>query len=229
MNFKLLATAALAFAGLGCAFAQALNIDLDAFLGDQGTGNGAPSSGFGGAAGVAGYWNRVFAGAFHDPLVLSGLDGALTSVQYFPTGGVGSGGGFANHSNTGDFALLLNDYANVGDEIDYHFSGFQPGRYKIFTYAVNATGFRVNTTVTVPGADDPVKFVTGPMPGNQFTEGITHSVHDLTVVDGSFQIDVSGPWPDTEVNGFQIIAVPEPMSALVVTAGLAALLCRKHK
>lgn len=48
MNCKLISAGVLTFVGLGCAFAQSLNIDLDAFIGDQGTGNGAPSSGFGG-------------------------------------------------------------------------------------------------------------------------------------------------------------------------------------
>lgn len=176
------------------------------------------------------------AGALLDPLTLRGLDGALTAVQYLNSGGVGSGGGFANHNNTGDFALLLNDFSDVGwsnqgqdFEVDYHFTGFQPGRYKIYTYAVDPRGTRLNTSVIVPGADDPVKFVTGPMPGNQFIEGVTHSVHDLTLSGDSFEIQVHGspPYEYDAVNGFQIVAVPEPMSGLVLVGGLALLL--RHK
>lgn len=151
--------------------AQSFNVDIDVGIGDEQGGNGAPSSGFGAAAMSAGYWNRINAAGPRQPVSLRGPDGIESSVQLFATGGIGAGGGDDNYANSGDMALLLNDFAIIADEIDYHLTGLHPGRYRVYTYAVNGSGYRVNSTVTVPGADQPVMTVTGPMPGNQFIEG----------------------------------------------------------
>ena len=65
--------------------------------------------------------------------------------------------------------------------------------------------------------------VTGPMPGNAFEEGITHSVHELLLTSTSFDVLLSnhqqGP-PNASVNGFQIVAVPEPVSLTVLSFGI---------
>lgn len=209
--------------------AQSFNVDLDIFFGNSQVGNGAPSSGFGGAANDPGYWNRFDAGGYSDPKNLFGLDGSLTSVQLLATGGLGSSGGYNNSSNTGDYALLMNDFVRVNSEIDFHFTGLVPGQYDVYTYAVNPDPMRVYEQVTITGADDPIQYVSGPMPGNQFVQGVTHTVHDINLTGDSFVIQVSGPWPNSVVNGFQIVAVPEPASFLLLAAGLPVLLRRRTR
>lgn len=124
----------------------------------------------------------------------------------------------------------MNDYAFIGNEIDYRFSGLLPGQYDIYTYAVDPSGLTVDVQVTVAGADDPVKHVTGPMPGNnRFVQGITHTVHHLNLTGDSFTIQVAGPWPNAVVNGFQIVSVPEPASLLLLAAGIPVLLRRRTR
>jgi hypothetical protein len=213
---------------VGSAVAQGFNIDLDIGFGPPEGGNGAPSAGFAGAAGQAGFWNRVPASGPSSPVTLSGLDGSPTGAQIYATGGLGSSGGSGWTINTGDYRLLLNDYVVIGDAIQYHFTGFQPGRYLVYTYAVNAAEQQVSVQVNVPGAVVPTAVSTGPMPGNQFILGVTHTLHDLTITGSSFEINVSGPWPNSECNGFQIVAVPEPCSALALAAGIATLLRRRR-
>lgn len=216
----------------GMSAAQSLNVDIDIGVGDQQGGNGAPSSAFGAAADSPGFWNRINALGPRNPVNLRGLDGGPTGVLMQGSGGLGVGGGYNSYSNTGDFALLLNDFAFIGgnpQEIDYHLTGLSEGRYRVFTYAVNASGYVIDTLVTVPGADDPLKVVTGPMPGNQFIEGVTHSVHDIWVTDGSIVIQVRGTGIESSVNGFQVVAVPEPSSLLAVTCGLPLLLRMRRR
>jgi hypothetical protein len=213
--------------------AQSLNIDLDVGFGDQGVGNGAPSSAFGGGAGQSGFWNAVYAGGPTVPVQLRQLDGSLSSVQMIATGGTGSYGGFNNTANTGGVALLMNDFADLGGadlEIDYHFSGLVAGRYLIYTYAVHPAGNTVGVTVTVPGSVVAAQVVTGPMPGNTFLQGVTHSVHDLTIAGNSFEIDVkSSQWPLGKCNGFQIVAVPEPSSLFACALGIGIVAIKRRK
>ena len=70
------------------------------------------------------------------------------------------------------------------------------------------------------------------MPGNAFAEGITHSVHELELTTGSFEIivrnRVQGP-PNAYVNGFQISAVPEPASIICYTLATALLIARRRR
>lgn len=227
MNIHKLALILVLLVGLSTlASAQSFNIDLDVAIGNGQVGHGAPSAGFGAAAGQAGFWNAVDAGS-PDATTLLGLDGGTTGAHIQASGGVGSAGGFNFAGNSGDYSLLLNDFADMGgsgSEVDYHFSGFRPGRYLIYTYAVNASGHFVNTTISVPGAQDQFRIVSGPMPGNQFIQGITHSVHDLMLTGSSFEIDVSGTWPLSECNGFQIVAVPEPCSLLTIGLGIGLVM-----
>ena len=219
----------LAAIGSVSAPAQSFNIDLDIGVGDATIGNGAPSSAFPGAAGQAGFWNTVTANGPHNLTALFGLDGGLTGVHMQATGGIGGALGYNNPLNTGDYALLLNDSADVGNEVDYHFSGLIPGHYLIYTYAVKENPPNVRATVTVPGATIPVQTVAGPMPGNTFMLGVTHSVHDLQQTGTSFEIEVSGSGPpNPQVNGFQIVAVPEPATLSAFSIGLIFLRRRKR-
>ncbi|MFY9232900.1 MAG: PEP-CTERM sorting domain-containing protein [Fimbriimonadaceae bacterium] len=210
----------IAFIALGCLPALGtsqvgFNVDLDTFSGSEETGGLAPSDAFAGAAGQIGRWNRIYAGGPSPAEPLLGLLGQETSATILATGGIGSYGGWGsvyNH-NTGDVARLLNDVAVVGGEIQYHFSGIPQGRYLIYTYASSALSRVVEAKVTIPGAINPTQIVTGPMGYNLMEEGVTHSIHEVAVSGGRFDIIVSGPnLPNnTHVNGFQIVAiVPEP-------------------
>jgi hypothetical protein len=225
--FKYLLVAGTAGCLVATAGAQGFNVDLEVGFGGPEGGNGAPSAAFGAAGSQAGFWNAVYAGGPTTEVQLTNLDGSTSQARLIATGGTGSYGGSAYLINTGDHALLLNDYARLGGEsleIQYHFTGFTPGRYLIYTYAVNATGEQVAVDVTVPGALVPVQIATGPMPGNQFILGVTHTVHDLTLTGSAFDIKVhSGQWPYGECNGFQIVAVPEPASLLACAAGLLVM------
>jgi len=93
---------------------QSLNVDLDIFAGPPEAGNGSPSSIFGGAADQQGFWNRMDAAGPRQATPLAGLDGNLTSAMIQVPGGSGGAGGSGYQGNTGDYALLLNDYALAG-------------------------------------------------------------------------------------------------------------------
>ena len=208
---------------------QSLNVDLDIFAGDPSNGNGEPSPSFGGAALSTGYWNRVHAGS-PGPDPLFDLAGQATTVVYTVPVGSGSGGGSNYPINTGDYALLLNDYAVVPDLMVFRFSGMHPGAYRVFTYAVSAIGDTWPVDVSVDGADPPnPQRVTGPMPGNALILGITHSAHYVPALAGDLVIRVSSPWPRGNVNGFQILAVPEPASLTVLSCLFALATRRRHR
>ena len=69
--------------------AQSVYVDLDIGSGPPSIGSGAPSSSFGGAAGVPGYWNRVQAGN-DGPWALNDTSGAATDVSVSWTGDGGA-------------------------------------------------------------------------------------------------------------------------------------------
>ena len=209
---------------------QSLNVDLDIFAGDPSNGNGAPSSSFGAAAAQPGYWNRTRAGS-SPPQSLFDLVGQPTTVVMTVPVGAGSAGGSNYPINTGDYALLLNDYADIPDQMVFRFSGLMPGAYTVWTYAVNASGHLWPVDVSVDGAVPPnPQRVTGPMPGNSFQYLSTHSVHSVPSLNGDLVIRLSSPWPRGKVNGFQIVAVvPEPASLTVLSCLLAFAVRRRRR
>ncbi|MGI8924611.1 MAG: PEP-CTERM sorting domain-containing protein [Fimbriimonadales bacterium] len=215
---------------------QSFNIDLD-LSGPGELGGGAPSSSFGAAAGQAGFWNRFGLGIL--PQQVHDLNGNLTNVEMTKEfkGPGGGGGGFAFEGNTGDYALLLNDGSDVGTvvqggSVTYFFDGLQPSMYEVYTFAVNPVG-PVDTPVYIPEAiENQTQVVTGPMPGNSFEYLVTHSIHlvDCTGND-SFRISIVQPpgMPHNMfVNGFQVVAVPEPSSALILAAALVLLISKRN-
>ena len=96
---------------------------------------------------------------------------------------------------------------------------------------MNASGLQVDAEVLVPGSSTSnPQIVTGPMPGDMFAIGITHSIHELTLTSDTFEIVLRGPWPYTQVNGFQIVrAVPEPATFFCWTVGLALMGLRRRR
>ncbi len=208
---------------------QSVYVDLDIYFGDPQIGNGAPSPQFGGAANQPGYWNRVHLSS-PGPDVLLDTAGRPTSVVMRASGGIGTGIGFRFEGNTGDYALLLNDAANIGGEGTnvYRFDGLARGIYRIVTYAVAPYGAVSPVAVTVPGSWSPnPQVVTGPMPGNSLQYLVTHSVHELSVQSGLVEIRASGPWPTSYVNGMQLVLVPEARTFAATGMLLFIVLIRK--
>ena len=218
------------------ALGQSFNIDLDVFFGSPETGNGAPSSQFGGAAEQPGYWNRV-AAPVGTPVSLLGLCGQSTGVTVTKFADhAGGSGGFNFQGNTGDYALLLNDAEQVatlvsGGTMTHIFSGLGPGIYDLYTYAAHIAGAQVDTPVFMPEAVQfQMQIVTGPMPGNSLEYLITHSIHRFEVNNGNtVHVTITQP-PGLEdgmhINGFQIKTVPEINSAGVAVFGAAFILFR---
>lgn len=207
---------------------QTFNVDLDSFVGDSGTGSGAPSDSFGGAAGTPGVWNRIDGGSV-TPTMLLGLNGGQSQVMLSMAGGISGAYGYRNPIDSGDYALLMNDAADVSGENDYIVSGLQPGRYLVYTYAVNPSGRIGLSTVTIAGADDPVQTCTGPIPGDEFIQGVTHTVHSIDLTGDTIQIQVSASRA-TYCNGFQVVAVPEPSSLFAFAAlGLVLIVWGRPK
>lgn len=187
------------------------NIDLDIMSGSVGVGNGAPSSAFGGAAGQVGYWNRTDA-IPSDPEPIANIYGQHLGATIQVNQGGGSWGGFNNPNLSGDFALLMKDAAQVTDPAGnvYWFNGLGSGYYDVYTYAAKPSGEILPVPVTILGSltQNP-QVVSGPLTGNQFQQGITHSVHRLWSPDGSISVHVGYAFGGM-VNGFQIVPVPEP-------------------
>lgn len=210
--------------------AQSFNIDLDESIGGPETGAGAPSAAFGAAAGQAGYWNKVPASS-GIARTLIGLDGVATSCQIDPSGGGGSGG-FNNPNLSGDFRALMADYRFVGTPVQYHFSGFQPGHYSVYTYGGDVAGNLYSLMVTVPGSSLPTQIVTGPVLANQFVLGVDYARHELDLTGGSFEIDLTGNGPpNPEVHGFQLVytPVPEPGNVFACLLGLMGISALRRK
>lgn len=221
LTFALLLAFSSAFAA-----AQSINLDFDIEGGGPEAGQGVPSSSFGAAGNQPGFWN-LYGVTQSSTSSLRGLGGQATSVTMRKLGiGGGIGGGSGWTINSGDYRLLLNDYMTIPDEVTYRFEGLTPGRYRVVTYAVNATGETVSTFVDIQGQ---VRVSTGPMPGNALIEGVTHTVHDFTLSGSILDIRAYGTWPYSELNGFQIIAVPEPATVALLTSGFIAMRCRRRR
>jgi hypothetical protein len=217
--------------GAACvASAQSIFVDAEVGLGDEGAGLGVPTSDFGAAAGIPGYWNAAWWS--NDPFALRDIAGSMTGAQLRVLGGP-SRSGFRFVGNTGNYARLLNDTDNVdviGGPSRYVFTGLQSGQYRVFTYACHPRGEVAYTNIEVVGGlSAGVQTVTGPMPGNAFALGITHVVHQVPVTNGTLTIIASqgGANWQSHVNGYQLVLVPEPASILwLAAATICALLLK---
>lgn len=208
--------------------AQSFNVDLSIDDVPE-LGGGVPTDAFGGAANQPGRWNSVY--VIGSSPMLRRLDGLPTgvSLSIASSNQSLSGGGFANLTNTGDFARLLNDVRYI-DALwaSWTFHGLTNGSYRAIVYAVRPFPVVSEARVSVNGG--PTAFVFGPMPGNQLTQGITHSIHNTVVSNGTLTILVARN-PNGEIaacNGFQITAVPEPTTILFLAPAFVGFVRRKR-
>ena len=156
------------------------------------------------------------------------LNGAATSVT-FSASGSGGGGAWNNPSNTGDFALLLNDSDAIGVNFQYTIAGLAHGTYLVYTYAVRPNGLHSDVDVTIAGSVAPeTRHLSGVMPGDQFILGTTHTIHQVSVADGILRIQAVAP-QNNQLNGFQIVAVPEPLSLTTVIFGAVLFGARRRR
>jgi hypothetical protein len=222
---KWITLAGTAFAVVSGAAGQSFNLDINSPFGPPFAGGGPPSAAFSGPASQPGHWNAVNA-AGAGTFQLSDLSGQLTNVILLrPVGG--SGGNFNNPVNTGDYALLLNDGRGVNPEDSYTFTGLANGLYRLYTVAVAPNNEIVAAHVTVNGV---THTSTGPMPGNQFVLGITHVVHEAMVTNGTLAVTITSGGPtNCWLNGFQLQAVPEPVSLISLSIGVLSLITRKRR
>jgi hypothetical protein len=224
--------AALAIALLSrIAGAQSFNVDIS-LDGNPSVGGGVPSDSFGAAANQPGRWNYLDVVGIRESLFDLQGNVVPVSISTATSGGSLQGGGFANPSNTGDYAKLLNDEGTVsGAWRSWTFNGLANGSYRVVTYAVRPSPVFTTALVTISNSITPNPQVAqGIMPGNQLILGLTHTVHEANVVNSQLVITVSRPVGGEIVcvNGFQLTAVPEPISVIALTFALGGYILRKR-
>ncbi len=225
----------------GAASGQSFNVDLDVTLGNPTSGAmGAPSAGFGGAAGQVGHWN-AHDSQWNTPMPLNSLANSPTSVTLLSATSAPNGfahWSFPNNSNTGDWAKLLNDCHIVNNNPGaytntYTFSGLQPGTYDVITYGVRPLKALSSTRVSVSGGSG-FQFVVGPIPGNSFSLGVTHQWDTVALTGSTLTITVDrnpiSPAPGAYINGFQLRHAPVPAPAgLAMMAAAGAIGGRRRR
>jgi hypothetical protein len=230
---------------VGClssaALGQSFNIDLEhANTGTPGWSVGAPTAAFPGASGQVGFWNAVPTNST-GPVALNDLSNVATSVSLTMTTNAPNGFAhwqFNNTSNTGDMARLLNDCHVVNNTPGpwvntYTFTGLQPGIYLVYVYGVRPMTGVSATRTTLIGGTGP-QMITGPMPGNAFALGVTHSLDAVMVTGGTLVVTVDCPPTPTGAgayaNGFQLVyMVPSPGAAGVLGAAMLVGLRRRRR
>ena len=210
-------TLLLVFGAVSPVAVQSFNVDLDMVGSTPEKGGGAPSNTFGAAAGQPGEWNSILPTS-SGPLSLFDLNGDVTSVTMSVSSPDGFDGfAFNNPANTGDFALLFNDAASIGSLFDggtrtHTFNGLMDGLYAVYTYGTPPPGTAGELHVTIPGSNEGTLMTSGAMTPNTFELGVTHVIHTIEVVGGTFTIELINE-PGTApayVNGFQLVIIPAP-------------------
>jgi hypothetical protein len=205
------------------AAAASIYVDFGAF-------NGAPSSAFGAAAGVAGVWNNItLLGATAG---LLDTDGTLTSVgiTVSATSMDGTGG-----PGSTDAARLMHDnfFAANGGAWSVSLSGLADGSYDLYLY--DPTNRAVSTG---GGTANGIAFasVNGAFSGS-FAAGVDYLLlNNILVTGGSLTASGTEPGGNSGLAGLQLVArdvapttVPEPEIATLLACGLLMLWGLKHR
>jgi hypothetical protein len=221
---------AMCSAGTGGARAQSFSVDIDFQGFPPEIGGGVPSSTFAGPAGMPSIWNSMNAG-FQGPLNLVDFAGQPTGVQLFMTG-TGGSLGFNNPNISGDYKLLMADAeAAPATGLSYTIQGLASGWYRVYTLALNPNGTITSTSIRVPGSISGEQTVSGSLNSNTFEHLRTHSIHEILVTNGSLKIEARRVSANAYVNGFQLVAVPEPCTIGVLGGALSVFILlggRRH-
>lgn len=208
------------------------NVDFDTRSSPPAVGGGVPSDLFGAASGQTGRWNSVTVVA-NVTQTLVDLLGNPTDVVYHGDGMSGTGGGYNDPYNLGDYRYLMNDFNQFSGLRWFELTGLPNGRYQVWTYATTPWPWFNPVEVSVLGADpgQNPQTVTGPITPNEFGSLITHSVHDVNVTNGAIRVELfPGPGANVGiVNGFQVVPVPEPGGLITMGGALAALLVWRRR
>jgi len=184
-------------------------------------GNGAPSSTFGAAAGLAGVWNNIeYNENFTTNLLdTSGTPSGVTLRNFNPGTASGVSSGAA-----GDDGLLLNDSLDHGTGFTVTIRDLPAGLYDFYTYSYYpAASTAVISSISVDGQTPQLVQRTGSFAG--YALGETHALHRVNH-DGVGDIVIAATAVNLSslINGLQIVeAVPEPSTLFLAGAGCAAL------
>jgi hypothetical protein len=184
-------------------------------------GNGPPSSAFGAAYGVAGYWNALSFTETNAPVL--DTSSAPTGVTVTNNAGIQ----VANHPSTsGDVELLLDDGLDSSTGFSITVSGLAGGTYDVYTYAWHpaSAGDQTTTEITVNAGTPQFVQRSGGFSG--FLLSVTHALHNVSISSGQdivISATTAGQIPAAIVNGLQIVPVPEPSSLALCGAGIAAV------
>jgi len=175
-------------------FAGAQSMNLDVGTNQSVLMHGAPSPLYGAGATQPGAWNQLCAGGFSGPgcispigwttpAPLTDLAGNGTTATVSETTGL-AWNDFPNAVLTGDDRSLLIDGGQVISSVTWSFAGLANGDYDVYSYAFDAADGSTLIEVTIGGNS---AMSGGAWPGTH-VEGITYTLHQVTVTDGTIDI-----------------------------------------
>jgi hypothetical protein len=187
---------------LGSVQAQSINIDVgpNLILWPE------PSSSYGAGADQVGLWNPVKNPFGGDQLfdVAGNLSGAsvqsnITSSYTYPLSRL-----------TGDDDFLTADgqaISEFGPAAVWNFTGLADGQYNVYTYCWDNSNSGATTEVSIVGSPGTTQTVGGMWAGSPHALGVTYSLHSVTVVGGTLdlQAEPSAGTSSGTVTGFQLV------------------------
>ncbi|MFA7345448.1 MAG: PEP-CTERM sorting domain-containing protein [Terrimicrobiaceae bacterium] len=183
------------------------------------------------------YWNTVTINSastasisYTMPGSVFASDGAtssgITISSFTPSAGTGNVGVFTGGDSS--FPLVRRDLLTTGDgQVSMVIGGLTAnGEYDIYFYSQNAEFHSAVTDFTIGATTESVDNRLSTQPPFSFVEGETYALFSSVVANGSGEITVSYTSPDFEsaFNAFQVVAVPEPGTALVFLFSATGLL-----
>jgi predicted outer membrane repeat protein len=184
------------------ALAQSFNVEWEV-ANPNGVWTGAPSASFDGAADQSGTWNVLTSNA--NAANLTSVTGAatpadlsLTNASIFSV--------FDDADLSGDLDRLLGDTilcTSGQNTISATFTSLLNGSYTVVVYACSPLAGDTNL-VDIPGADQRPQQVDGGPTTNALTQGVTHSVHTITITNGQIRVDVINTVNRARIAGIQL-------------------------